>query len=138
MSSRQENVTTPLRQTKSLDSFNILHMFNNNNYNDFKTANKHIFIPSFVVSVISQNPNVTKLNCTKCDKENQRVKKALISSFFTISTMNILSSNVFHGVWITDLRIAIHRLPLSFDKSLWAFFCDFLEINTFPLLEFLS
>ena len=55
LSSRWENLTNPIIQIKSPDSSNILYRFNNNTYTDFKTVNKHIFIPDHVVSVISQN-----------------------------------------------------------------------------------
>ena len=37
-------------------------MFNNNAYTDFRTACKYILIPSYVIQVIEQNQNVTKLN----------------------------------------------------------------------------
>ena len=40
-------------------------MFNNNTYTDFRTANKHVFTPSYVIhviQVIKHNQNVTKLN----------------------------------------------------------------------------
>ena len=57
------------RQTRSLDNSNILHMLNNNTYTDFRIANKHILIPSYVIPLIKQNQNVTKLlDCIKCDK----------------------------------------------------------------------
>ena len=36
-------------------------MFNNNTYTDFRTAYKHILIPSYIIQVIYQNQNVTKL-----------------------------------------------------------------------------
>ena len=40
----------------------MLHMFNNNTYNDFRTTWKHILIPSYIIQVIHQNQNVRKLN----------------------------------------------------------------------------
>ena len=40
----------------------MLLMFNNNIYTDFRTAYKHILIPSYVIWVIWQNQNVTELN----------------------------------------------------------------------------
>ena len=40
------------RQAKSPDNSNILHMFNNNTYTDFRTAYKHILIPNYVIQVI--------------------------------------------------------------------------------------
>ena len=36
------------RQTKSSDNPNVSHMFNNNTNTDFKTAYKHILIPSYI------------------------------------------------------------------------------------------
>ena len=33
-----KNLISPLRQTKSLDNSNVLHMFNNSTYTDFRTA----------------------------------------------------------------------------------------------------
>ena len=33
-----KNLISPPRQTKSPDNSNVLHMFNNNIYNDFRTA----------------------------------------------------------------------------------------------------
>ena len=46
-----KNLISPPRQTKSSDSFNMLLMFNNTIYTDFKTANKHILIPIHVIQV---------------------------------------------------------------------------------------
>ena len=40
------------KQTKSPDNSNMLHMFNNNTYTDFRTASKHVLIPSYVIGVI--------------------------------------------------------------------------------------
>ena len=57
-----ENLASPTRQTKFLDNFNTLHMFNNNTYPDFRRAYKHILISSYVIQLIQQNQNVTKLN----------------------------------------------------------------------------
>ena len=43
----------PLPQVdKSLDNSNMLLMFNSNTYNDSRTVNKHILIPSYVIQVI--------------------------------------------------------------------------------------
>ena len=42
-------------------------MFNNNTYADFRTANKRILLPSYIIRVIYQNQNVTKLTYI-CDK----------------------------------------------------------------------
>ena len=44
--------TGPPRQTKSPDISNMLHMFNNNTYTDFRTAYKQVLIPSYVIQVI--------------------------------------------------------------------------------------
>ena len=38
----------------------MLHMFNNNT--DFRTAYKHVLIPSYVIRMIQLIQNVTKLN----------------------------------------------------------------------------
>ena len=40
------NVISPLRQSKSPDNNNVLHMFNNNSYADFRTAYTHVLILS--------------------------------------------------------------------------------------------
>ena len=37
-----KNLISPPRQTKSSDNFNVLHMFDNNTYTDFRT----VLIPS--------------------------------------------------------------------------------------------
>ena len=37
-------------------------MFNNNTYTDFRKAYKHVLLPSYIIQVIQQNQNVTKLN----------------------------------------------------------------------------
>ena len=47
-----KNLKSPPRQTKSPDNSDMLHMFNNNIYTDFKTAHKHILIPIYVIWVI--------------------------------------------------------------------------------------
>ena len=44
-----KNLISPPRETKSLDNSNMLHMFNNNTYTDFRTAYKHVLIPSYIV-----------------------------------------------------------------------------------------
>ena len=46
------NVLSPHRETKRLDNSNILRMFNNNTYTDFRAAYKHILIRSYVIQVI--------------------------------------------------------------------------------------
>ena len=51
-----KKINKPLLQAdKSLDNSNMLLMFNSNTYNDSRTVNKHILIPSYVIKVISQN-----------------------------------------------------------------------------------
>ena len=52
----------------------MLHMFNNNTYTDFRIANKRILIPSYVVRVILQKQNVTKLNCIYVIKNISKLK----------------------------------------------------------------
>lgn len=37
---------------KGPDNPIMLHMFNNNPYADFRTANKHVLIPSYIIRVI--------------------------------------------------------------------------------------
>ena len=32
------------------DNSNVLHMFNNNTYTDFRTDHKHFLIPSYIIS----------------------------------------------------------------------------------------
>ena len=43
-----ENLLSPPRQTKSPDNSNVLHVFNNNTYTNFRNAYKHILIPSYI------------------------------------------------------------------------------------------
>ena len=40
------------RKTKSPDNSNMLYVFHNDTYTDFRTANKRILIPSYVIRVI--------------------------------------------------------------------------------------
>ena len=42
------------KQTVSFlsDNSNMLHMFKNNTYTDFSTANKHVLIPSYIIRMI--------------------------------------------------------------------------------------
>ena len=47
-----KNLISRPRQTKIPDKCNVLHMFNNNNYTDFRTTYKHVLIPSYVIQVI--------------------------------------------------------------------------------------
>ena len=42
-----EKITSPSRQTETPDNLNMLHMFNNNTYTDFRTAYKGVIIPSY-------------------------------------------------------------------------------------------
>ena len=42
-------ISLPPRQTKSPDNSNVLHMFNKNTYTDFRTAYKHVLIPSYII-----------------------------------------------------------------------------------------
>ena len=39
---------------KSLDNSNVLHVFNNNAYADFRTAYKHVLTPTYVIQVINR------------------------------------------------------------------------------------
>ena len=50
-----KKINKSLQVDKSLDNSNMLLMFNSNTYNDSRTVNKHILIPSYVIKVISQN-----------------------------------------------------------------------------------
>ena len=59
--STEEMNKTP-QADKMPDNSNMLHMFNNNIFTDFRTAYKHILIPSYIIRLIYQNQNVTKLN----------------------------------------------------------------------------
>ena len=47
-----EKLNKPPRQTKSPNNSNVLHMFINNTYTDFRTAYEHVLIPSYVIQVI--------------------------------------------------------------------------------------
>ena len=42
-----KNLKSLPRQTKSPNNSNVLHMFNNNTYTDFRTAYRHVLIPSY-------------------------------------------------------------------------------------------
>ena len=44
-----EELKKPPRQTKSPDNSNVLHMFHNNTYTDFRTAYRHVLIPSYII-----------------------------------------------------------------------------------------
>ena len=57
-----ENLISCSRQMKSPDNSHLLLMFNNNTHVDFRTAWKHVLIPSYFIQVIEQDQNVTKLN----------------------------------------------------------------------------
>ena len=37
------------RHTESPDNSDMLHMFNNSTYSDFRTAHKHVLIPSHII-----------------------------------------------------------------------------------------
>ena len=43
------NFFCPPRQTKSLDNSSMLLIFNNKTYTDFRTAYKHVLIPSWFI-----------------------------------------------------------------------------------------
>ena len=43
-----KNLTSPLKETKSPDNSNMLHIFNNNTYTSFRIAYKHILIPGCI------------------------------------------------------------------------------------------
>ena len=47
-----KNLTSPPRQTNSPGNCNMLHMFNNNVYTDFRTAKKYVLISNYVIRVI--------------------------------------------------------------------------------------
>ena len=49
---RETQQIPPSRQKKSPDNWNMLHMFNNNTYLDFRIANKHVLVPIYVNRVI--------------------------------------------------------------------------------------
>ena len=51
-SQAMKNLASLPGQTKSLDNFNVLYMFNNNTFTDFRTAYKDVLIPSYVIQVI--------------------------------------------------------------------------------------
>ena len=51
-SQEPKNLIGSPRQTKSSNNSNVLHMFNSNTYTDFRTACKHILIPSNIIQVI--------------------------------------------------------------------------------------
>ena len=44
-----KNLKSLLRQTKSPNNSNVLHMFNNNTYTDFRTAYRHVLIPNYII-----------------------------------------------------------------------------------------
>ena len=49
---RPKKINQPPQVDKSLDNSNMLLMFNSNTYNDSRTVNKDILIPSYVIQVI--------------------------------------------------------------------------------------
>ena len=51
-SGTEELKISPPRQTKSPNNSNMLHMFNNNIYTDFRAAYKHVLFPSYITYVI--------------------------------------------------------------------------------------
>ena len=46
-----KNLISPPRQTGIPDNSNVLYMFNNNTYTDFRTAYKHVLIPNYFSQV---------------------------------------------------------------------------------------
>ena len=44
-----KNLKSLPRQTKSPNNSNVLHMFNNNTYTDFRIAYRHVLIPSYII-----------------------------------------------------------------------------------------
>ena len=44
-----KNLKSLPRQTESPNNSNVLHMFNNNTYTDFRTAYRHVLIPSYII-----------------------------------------------------------------------------------------
>ena len=44
-----KNLKSLPTQTKSPNNSNVLHMFNNNTYTDFRTAYRHVLIPSYII-----------------------------------------------------------------------------------------
>ena len=47
-----KNLSIPPQGDKSSDNSHMLHMFDNNAYADFRTANKHVLIPSYAIQMI--------------------------------------------------------------------------------------
>ena len=47
-----EKLNKSPKKKKSPDNSNVLDMFNNNTHTDFRTASKHVLIPSYVIQVI--------------------------------------------------------------------------------------
>ena len=71
-----ENFLSPSRQTKSPDSSNVLHVFNNNTYTNFKNAYKHILIPSYIIwfNRTKMSQNLTLLGYLVKRGQNQHFK----------------------------------------------------------------
>ena len=57
-----KDLTSLPRHTKSPDHSNMFHLFHNNTYSDFRRVYKHVLISSYIIRVICQNQNITKLN----------------------------------------------------------------------------
>ena len=47
-------ISGPPQTDKNPDNSNLLHMFNNNTYTDFGTAFKHVLIPSYYLSDLTE------------------------------------------------------------------------------------
>ena len=47
-----EKLINPPQGDKSSDNSHMLQMFDNNAYADFRTANKHVLIPSYAIQMI--------------------------------------------------------------------------------------
>ena len=75
----------------------MLHMFSNDIYTDFRTAYKHVLIPSYVIRVIYWNQNVTKLNI-KINRSRSTFEiepsRIILQSFFPIPPFQNLVLNV--------------------------------------------
>ena len=99
-----KKLTRPLMQTQNPDNSNMSFMFNNNTYSDFRTAYKHVLIPSYVIQWFNKtkmSQNYTLIACLANTGQDQHLKlspqRHVLQVFFL--TRNIVSSPPDKYLW---------------------------------------
>ena len=99
-----KKLTSPLMQTQNPDNSNMSFMFNNNTYSDFRTAYKHVLIPSYVIQWFNKtkmSQNYTLIGCLANTGQDQHLKlspqRHVLQVFFL--TRNIVSSPPDKYLW---------------------------------------